>query len=438
MRINGKRILRYLGIFVVTVISLWLLLIGAATISNDVIEKNMQKSALSYGQQDAFAFCDGRKLNGVADNYADSIWLNIAWYMGKGNPIEASLNTKYYDGDELGENAGLYLAVNDATVQANVVYTRYWHGTAGIIRVLHLFTDVSGIKIIGLCVAILLALIITVMLWKEKKTWIAIGFVASLCAVEFWKIGLSMEYQPAFILCFLMSILFLHANKQDDNQLIELSIVGGVLTAFFDFLTTETMVILVPLILIVTVRSMEKSLGELKNSLRMPLCCLSTWFLSYICTFLIKWFAATIVTKENQFLAAVSSVGERVIGNVGDALPGGAIGQSIYAILSNISVLFGSEARVDKTLISVGVILLAGTAASVWYLFPKKKRDITATILLLGLGQVTFLRYFVLGNQSYLHSFFTYRALFSMILSICMILVVNCKLPYKPKRQRKK
>lgn len=433
-----KEILRYIGIFVVTLMGLWLLLIGAAMISNKKIEEKMLTSAYMYGRTEAFAFCDEGKWSGIADNYADSIWLNIAWYMGNGNPVYATLDTKYYDGEERGENYGLYLAVTDETTEANKEYTRYWHGTAGIIRVLHLFTDVKGIKNVGLCVTFLLAVILVIMLIMDKKMPLAIGFSLSLCAVEIWKIGLSIEYQPAFILCFLMSILYLRSEKKGDNRLVGLSVCGGVLTAFFDFLTTETTVLLVPLILVVVVRSMDGRLEELKKSVIWITKCGVAWVLSYGSTFVTKWTLVSIATGINQFGAAFSAVEERVTGPVEDMIPGGIIGQSFFAVISNVAVFFGAESRVDFKLVFIGIVLSAGVFFSLLYLFQKKERNKTAEILLLLLGSIVFLRYLVLANQSYLHCFFTYRGLLSVVLALIGILAVDCQLPYNLKATGKK
>ena len=436
MREKGKRILSYIGIFVITLMILWLLLIGAAMISNNQIKQNMQKSALSYGQTEAFAFCDGRKLNGIADNYADSIWLNIAWYMGKGNPVKSSLDTKYFDGEDGGENIGLFIAVADENVEANKEYTRYWHGTAGILRFMHLFTDVNGVKTTGMCLIFVLAIILQVLLIRDKKLSLAIVFMLSFCAVGTWKTGLSIEYQPAFILCFLMCILYLLSEKKGDHWIIGLSVASGVMTAFLDFLTTETMVILVPLILVVLVRSVDGRLENLKKSLMWLISCGIAWVLSYGGTFLVKWAMATVVTGENCFVSALHSVEERVAGSLEEIIPGGVIGQNVHAVVSNISVFFGAEKRVDWTLAIIGTMLFVGMILTVLYLFPKKERDKTATVLLMILGSVVFLRYLILGNQSYLHSFFTYRALVSAILAAFGIVIVNCRLPFAQKNRK--
>ena len=104
---------------------------------------------------------------------------------------------------------------------------------------------------------------------------------------------------------------------------MDLSVICGAMTAFFDFLTTETMVILVPLILVVTIRSMDGRLEDLKKSVKWLTCCILAWVTAYVGTFLVKWTIATIVTGENHFLTAMASVGERISGSVDEAIPGG-------------------------------------------------------------------------------------------------------------------
>ena len=116
MKENKKNFVICLLIFVGMLLFLWGFLIFTASIPNAKIQDNMIKSALAYAQEEAFPYCDGDKMNGIADNYADSIWLNVAWHMGEGNPVTSTLNTKYYNGGAYGENIGLYLALTDDSV----------------------------------------------------------------------------------------------------------------------------------------------------------------------------------------------------------------------------------------------------------------------------------------------------------------------------------
>lgn len=71
-------------------------------IPNEALKDNFKKSADSYNNVAPYHFYNGEKWNGIADNYADIILLNVAWHMGKGNPLAASIDTGYYDGGDGG------------------------------------------------------------------------------------------------------------------------------------------------------------------------------------------------------------------------------------------------------------------------------------------------------------------------------------------------
>ena len=79
-----KVIAVHIAVFWVLLGFLWLLLVCAAAIPNGALKKQMEKSALSYKEKEAFSFERGEKWNGISDNYADAILLNVSWNMGRG------------------------------------------------------------------------------------------------------------------------------------------------------------------------------------------------------------------------------------------------------------------------------------------------------------------------------------------------------------------
>ena len=147
------------------------------------------------------------------------------------------------------------------------------------------------------------------------------------------------------------------------------------------------------------------------------------WGVAYVSTFLVKWTLASIVLGENKFLAAFSSAAERIGGTDGEeTLP--LYLQIPFAVLGNISTLFGGTARVDLFSILVGTLGVLVIFGAVFYLFRGDyHKDITVLMLLIGL--VPYIRYLVLNNHSYLHEFFTYRAQAVSILALLSILWYN-------------
>ncbi len=419
-----RRFAAHVGLFGGILGLLWLLLMLSTLIPNQALKEHMEQSALSYKEKQAFSFERGSRFYGISDNYADAILLNISWNMGKvqenagKNPAAASLDTGYYDGGDLGENAGLYLAVIDDRVEANTDYTRYWHGSAMFVRLLHLITDVNGIKWAGLTVTLLFVAITIGIMIKYRHYDLAGALVLSMAAVEIWNIRLSLEYQPAFLIAFILCPLYLYGERKKERWLTYLSVLGGTLTGFFDFLTTETVALLLPLLLVVAVRGAENRLGDFGKSAKMLLWCGAGWLAAYGGAFLVKWTAASLVTGENKFAAALSSAGERMAGSLGAEGTLDFPLRILAAVGANLTVLFGGEKRVDLPRVVIGIAVSLLILGSVFYLFYRKKGDKTALRLLGMLGAVVFLRYMVLSNHSYLHEFFTYRALICPVFAL--------------------
>ncbi len=428
--IRGRLVAGLVLTFVGALFVFWAALAGAAAIPNSAIRENMTRSALSYRDVDAFALGDDI-LNRTADNYADAILLNISYNMGKADPVTGSLNTGYYAEEETGVNYGLYLSVAEDKVPNND-YTRYWHGSSIFVRLCHLFTDVNGMKLLGFGVICLLILLTLGMLLAKKQIFPTIALVLSLCAVQFWNLRLSLEYQSAYLLAFALCPLYLLAEKKGDTKLLFLSVIGGTAVAFFDFLTTETVTILLPLLLIFSIRAKEHRLGSLKESFFLTGKCLIAWGVAYAMTFLAKWILAALITDAGVFETALSSVAERLGGSVGDYQDKPA--HIFSSLLANLTMPFGSDVRVASGLAlgGIGVILLI--LFSIWYLFRSKTPNRSAW-LFLTLGGLVLLRFLVLNNHSFLHCFFTYRALCPTVFALLMALWLNLQTPTKPRKK---
>ena len=424
---------KHTTVFAVVLFLLWLLLFLSALIPNDAIRDNMEKSANTFKEHSTYEFVNGNSFNSISDYYADALWLNIAWNIGEGNSLKSVIQTDYYDGEGLGENAGLYLTITENKAP-NTDYTRYWHGTSMFIRLGHLFTDVEGIKLIGF-IAFLLLAGLTLFILARKRHWdLAVMLALSLAAVQIWNIRLSMEYQPAFILAFMLIPLFLALERRGDKWLTVLSVISGTAVAFFDFLTTETVTILLPLALVVAVRAKENRLGGIKENLILLLKCGICWGFAYGGAFIVKWLIASMVTNTNAFETALSSVAERMGNKV--EMYADKPKSILSSVAANLSMLFGSEMRVEVGRTALGIIFFVLILLSVWYLFRGKEKKPVPAIVLFILGAVVLIRCFVLNNHSYLHSFFTYRALVTPVFALFAAMWLNIELPHRKRRRK--
>lgn len=430
----SKKILIHIGTFAAAIALLWGALILTSLIPNEKIYDNMLANAESYVVPDPFAFENGNKYNAVTDNYADVILQNILWNIKSNDPFVSSLDTKYYDGEEFGVNWGNYASIKKGE-PANTDYTRYWHGSVIFIRPLMTVTDVKGVKLIGFSAAVLLALAVCGLLVWKKQYFAAAAFALSLMSVQFWNIRYALEYLPIMNVALIACICFILLEKKGDAALTVLSVIFGAMTAFFDFLTAETLSILLPLLLVFIMREQENRLGQLRENLLLSVKCGGCWAAAYGGTFLVKWTAATAVTGENKFEAALTSAEKRFIGTA-EELP--FFKQLIFAPLANISTMFGGEERVDSGKIIVGLILTVLIFGGIYLLFRRHRVNKPVTIICLILGLLPYLRYLVLNNHSYLHEFFTYRAQAATVLALCGIVWFNLKFTEpKPKTKKK-
>ena len=423
-------ILRRAAVFAAVLLALWAALVAAAAIPNERIYDNMYESAFFF--KDHAPYVNESQLRLVQDNYADVILLNVTWNMGS-DPFVSTLNSAYYDGNDdttdYGENWGFYCTL--AGTPPNKDYSRYWHGMAALIRPFMLFTDIDGIKLIGTITAFVLLAVNTALLIIKRQYFAAGALVAALMCVHVWNIGISLEYQPAVLVTLALLPLYILFEK-NDGALSILAVISGVMIAFFDFLTCETLTILIPLIIVFIMRKQDNRLPEFKGCFLLTMKCGTAWFLSYSGAYIVKWSAASLVTGENKFAAALTSVEERLVGEAEELDP---VAQFFLAPLANISTLFGGYGRVSWGNIAAGLIISAVVLGSVFYLFrSSEKYDRSFTLIMLILGALPFVRFFVLNNHSYLHEFFTYRALASTILALFAMLWYS--LEFRPKKKK--
>ncbi|MGN1421954.1 MAG: hypothetical protein ACI4XA_01120 [Oscillospiraceae bacterium] len=423
--------LRRAAVFAAVLTVLWAALVAAAAIPNERIYDNMVESAMFF--KDKPPYVNESQLRRVQDNYADVVLLNVTWNMG-GDPFVSVLNTAYYDGNDgtndNGENWGLFCVV-EGIAEPNTDYSRYWHGMAAVIRPFMLFTDIDGIKLIGTITAFVLLAVNAALLLKKRQYFAAGALAAAFMCVHIWNIYISLEYQPAVLVTLALLPLYILFEK-NDGALSILAVISGVTIAFFDFLTCETLTILIPLLIVFIMRKQDNRLPGFKGCIILSAKCGAAWLLSYAGTFLVKWSAASLVTGENKFIKALASAEQRMMGEAEELDPAA---QFFLAPLANISTLFGGVDRVEWGNIAAGLIISAAVLGAIFYLFRSRdKFDRSFTLTMLILGVLPFVRFFLLNNHSYLHEFFTYRALASSILAVFAMLWFS--LDFFPKKKK--
>ena len=146
--------------------------------------------------------------------------------------------------------------------------------------------------------------------------------------------------------------------------------------------------------------------------------------MAYAGAHLVKWMAASAVTGENLVFAALASAENRVNGLVKDHglqhLP-----NAVMAVGANLAVLFESTSRTQYSTAFGPLAVIVVLGLGLYRMNRMRKRTYPGTWFLLLLGSVVLLRFSVLTNHSYMHAFFTYRALAASVLAVLSAMTLN-------------
>ncbi len=392
------------------------LLILSALIPRQAIRKHSLESAQYLYDRELFGYVVEGLEGSCIDKYADAILLNIAYHFSDEYPLRSVMLSAYYFTPDHEENENYLMAVRD-DLGVNRQYLRYWHGSIALIRPLLLFLNVHGIYVLNAIVLVLLLAAFCVISVRLKEYPLLIAFVAAAVMTRAYYVPLSLEYTWTFLLMLILSILaILLYLKKMDRYYTAFFAVAGMLTSFVDFLTSETITLLLPLMVILWLGRRENR-GEAflkRKDVRMSLACSIAWVLGYVCMWGMKWVMCSAVMKENAMPYVEEHVSERLGGDMGVGIASFLTG----AMTRNIGCLFPLG---YGSLGVMGFVILVLTAAYIGFVYRRDGSDKGLILLLALVGIVPYVRYLVLHNHSYIHYFFTFRALYATVVSIVLI-----------------
>lgn len=432
-----KKVFLYAVFFLTAFCLMFGFLILSAKVKKESIQDNFEKSAEFLCREKVFFYVENEIEPSCIDWYADSILLNIAYNFEPDNVLKSVMWSSYYHDRTKEENKNLYSTVNEG-LKKNKQYLRYWHGSAGIIRILHIFTDINTIYIIHGIILLILTGILFVLLIHLKCIFEAIAIVLSMIAVSIWYVPFSLEYTWVFICMFTCSIIsIVLVRKKKDGYLGIMFMISGMVTIFLDFLTTETLTFTIPMLLVLVLKKHgygdDKCIKGIKNGIAYTGKMLISWGIGYIGMWISKWMAASLILGENVMPYVTEHIEERLAGEIGSI----SLAEYLWmAFTRNINSLFPLDYGTGGFIIA-GIILLG--AAYFCFVYKKNKIEWKYIILFLVIGVIPIVRFLVMRNHSVLHYFFVHRALAGSVFAV--LLSAGCIIDFekmKKTRRRKK
>ncbi len=418
------------------------LLFTTAYIPQSAIQKQMKESAEYYSEHLLFDRVTPFSFLSRQDNYADCILTNIIYHIDSENILTSVLSASYYnpEGEEVNESFSYAVdnpadaSVNDKVVP-NVDYSRYWHGSMVLLRPLFVFFDIRTIRMILGILILLLTIWFVYLLIRKKYLFFAGCYIVGLLSVSAWMCAFCVEYtMPFLVMAVELPVLFLLMTKEVNDKKDEYQekilwcvlSASGIVTAFLDFLTTETLTFTVAYMLYLVVRNKRGQIEGFKKECVRMIKSGAVWGISYALMFFLKWIMACVFLGKDAFVEALRQAafrmnGDATLGNVTGAETV-SDGERIFgALWRNFACLlpFRDNMKVQTTMIVL--VVTAVVAFCIWYLFRTKKvNDVNRLLGMLAIIPVV--RFLVLNNHSYIHFFFTYRALLVTVVALVYVL----------------
>ncbi len=415
-------------VFVAALIAMLLLLVFSVFIPQELIQANMEESADYIGGVPQVGYA----LSGVYGTQlhysADATWLSIAYGFDFRHPLESAMWSRYYLSGTNDVCKSFVLQVENQ-LPGNTQYLRYWHGAAAILRLLHIAINVRQIYIFH---AVIMAGLFACLLWllcRHSFVPEAVSLCIAFLMVSAWVVPLCLEYTWVFLVMLVSSVTGVClALKKHDRPMGVLFLLTGMVTVYLDFLTAETLTLLVPLLLVLRMKNARNDSGSAMWRFSAKAVCL--WLIGYCGMWAAKWAAASVVLRQNVMPLVLSHIDERLGGSVGVSLTEFLIG----AVARNFQRLAFYDYGI------CGAAVLAVLIAAACVPVARGKVQLRAEIrksnlaLYLLLGCIPYIRFLVLRNHSWGHFCFTYRAQAASVLAVCfMILELVEKTPRKEK-----
>ena len=304
-----KAIVTFL-IFIFGLLFLLFALVASAVIPKNALQLNLLESAVFLKSNKMYFNLIPAQDSTKQDHYGDTILLSIAYYLDEDHPLESAMWSKYYYDKEHEPTENNYTAIVNG-YPANQEYLRYWHGSLVPVRIMHLFWNVNQIYIFHAVLMAVLLIILTMQLlcqsfWKE-----AIAIIFSFLMVRIWAVPFSLEYTWAFLCMLFFSIICVRSPYSKHIGIYFM--LCGMLTVYLDFLTTETLSLLIPLLLILRIRSIHHKEAALWKFIISS--CLM-WGIGYAGMWIMKWVIASLVLHQNVMPYVWGHIEERIGGNV--------------------------------------------------------------------------------------------------------------------------
>ena len=417
--------LKVLGILGGSVLLGGILLAVVYMLPTGRIEQNVAESAHTMRAEGSHPTITATAYS-MLDNFTDSIMLLESSYSGNEAVISKSMHAfrnHTENTDPVTVLSEHYL--DNKSFTGTETYNRYWHGYLILLKPLLIIFNYDQIRVINtVCQVSLMIVIIWVLIKKQQKILI-IPFLLIYGLMMPVALARSLQFSTCFYIGMIgCLVVLLMPQKKRSHGLLFTFLGIGIATAYFDFLTYPLLTFGLPAVVSSYLWAVDSKGDDWRIAL-LNLCKLGVcWIIGYLGMWFGKWVLGTLLTGENFFAEAMSSISFRTVG----------VSAEITAVFTINEVVSTNYLLFFKTpfLISTLDFWIAMITLLVMEIKQKLTKPNTLSKILKNMTYVAIpfiliallplAWYLVTTNHSGIHYFFTNKLCTESVFAICGML----------------
>lgn len=400
-----KKITNICLILISGIILGFLLMILTYCLPTDAIKENVKESVYTFIKEGTYYRVVSGYESSQLDNYTDAIMLSNAFYDGNEDIINKAIQVYRYtnNSEEYPTNQLVDFFMEQNMEWEKTSYSRYWHGYLVFLKPILLFFDYSDIRMINQVIQTLLIAFIIMLSIKRGLKQLVVPFIIAILSIVPSTIALSLQFSTTFYISLLSIIVILLFYEKLKNKEIYLFLIIGMVTSFFDFLTSPILTFGMPLVYLIVLNQNDWK-KDLKNIVVLTI----MWGIGYIGMWAGKWIITCIVLQENVMTMVFDKIVERASGktSVGNFNRLDMLNYNLNMIkTASNSIIFSAY---------LVYIICKAIKQKIW----EKENEYIKAIPFFMIAIIPLMWYIFASNHSYVHYWFTYRNLAVTIFSI--------------------
>ena len=188
-------------------------------------------------------------------------------------------------------------------------YARYWWGQQGYERILLIFTDIKGIRIINAVILSILCIILIIKLFKESKE-VMLSFILGIIVLSYFLMYKSVSFTFVPLIAMIGSIIIIDMYKKNSKHIGLFFFIIALYTGFFDAITIESLTLSLPLFIYcyLCIRD-DKKLGLLTAVKYFGI-----WLLGFMIMLASKWLL-TVIYYGPEYISYLKAKGSVRVAN---------------------------------------------------------------------------------------------------------------------------